>query len=229
MPLDAAGSRRFYDRLGRLQDTQRFYEDPAVRRLVELAGFERSEAVFELGCGTGRLAADLLASALPASATYLGVDVSSKMVSLTATRLAEWAPRASVRHLEPPASELPGEDGAFDRFLATYVFDLMSADDAQTLMDEAARLLATGGLLALVSLTQGTTAASRAICATWNAVALRWPSLVGGCRPIELRDLVTGPRWRLEHAEVVVRLGVPSEVLVARRVESIPGRTDRAR
>ncbi len=220
MPLDAAGSRRFYDRIGRLQDTQRFYEDPAVQRLVQLAAFERCEAVFELGCGTGSLAADLLTSTLPSSATYLGVDVSSKMVSLTETRLAEWSSRASVQHLEPPAVALPGDDGAFDRFLATYVFDLLSTDDAQALLTEAARLLAPGGLLALVSLTQGTTAPSRAICATWNAVALRWPSLVGGCRPIELRDLVTGPKWDLEHVEVVVRFGVASEVLVARRVES---------
>ena len=231
MPLDAAGSRRFYDRIGRLQDTQRFYEDPSVRRLVELADFERSEAVFELGCGTGSLAADLLETSLPASATYLGVDVSPKMVSLAASRLAEWSSRASAQQLEPPAVVLPGEDGAFDRFVATYVFDLLSSDDAQALLAEAARLLAPGGLLALVSLTHGTTAASRAICSTWNAVALRWPSLVGGCRPIELRDLVTGPQWDVEHVEVVVRFGVASEVLVARRVDpadrgEVPGSVD---
>ena len=71
MPLDAAGSRRFYDRFGRFQDTQRFYEDPAVHRLVELADFERSECVFELGCGTGRLAANLLSSTLPRSVEIL--------------------------------------------------------------------------------------------------------------------------------------------------------------
>ena len=65
MPLDAVGARRFYDRIGRLQDTQRFYEYPAVRRLVELGSFEASRAVFELGCGSGRLAADLLGSVLP--------------------------------------------------------------------------------------------------------------------------------------------------------------------
>lgn len=217
MPLNAAGARRFYDRIGHLQDTQRFYEDPAVRRLIELGDFSHSDAVFELGCGTGRLAAKLLGSVLPPSAKYLSVDVSPTMVRLTSQRVSTWSERASVELLEPPALELPGDDGAFDRFLATYVFDLLSSDDAEALLAEAARLLAPNGLLALVSLTNGTTRASRVVCSTWNAIALRWPSLVGGCRAIELEDLVTGPQWSIQEREVVVRFGVPSEVLVARR------------
>ena len=221
MPLDAAGSRRFYDRFGRLQDTQRFYEDLAVHRLVELADFERSESVFELGCGTGRLAANLLTSTLPPSANYLGVDVSATTVGLATSRLAPWSNRARAQLVEPPAVELPGYDAAFDRLLATYVFDLLSSDDAHALMAEAARLLAPGGLLALVSLTHGTTPASRIIASGSNWLATRWPALVGGCRPIELRDLITGPEWHLEHVEVIVSFGVPSELAVARREENM--------
>lgn len=219
MPLDAVGARRFYDRIGRLQDSQRFYEDPAVRRLVEVGAFQASSAVFELGCGTGRLAADLLASVLPDGARYLAVDVSPQMVRLASRRLARWAGRATVQLLEPPAVTLPGDDATFDRFLATYVFDLLSPDDARTLMAQAARLLAPGSLLALVSLTRGTTMASRVVCSAWNAVALRWPSLVGGCRSIELADLVTGPEWHPRLQEVLVSFGVPSEVMIVERTE----------
>jgi ubiquinone/menaquinone biosynthesis C-methylase UbiE len=220
MALDAAGSRRFYDRFGRLQDAQRFYEDSAVHRLVQLADFDQSESVFELGCGTGRLAANLLTSTLPPTAKYLGVDVSSTMVGLATARLARWSERASVQLVEPPAVTLPGDDGAFDHFLATYIFDLLSPDDARTLIAEAGRLLSRGGLLAVVSLTRGTTQASRIVASGWNAIATRWPALVGGCRPIELRDLIIGREWHLQHAEVVVRYGVPSEVVVARRAEA---------
>ena len=180
MSLDAEGSRRFYDHFGRLQDTQRFYEDPAVHRLVDLADFKRSESVFELGCGTGRVASELLTSTLPSSATYFGVDVSPTMIGLAATRLAPWSERAKVQILEPPGTELPGDEGAFDRFLATYVFDLLYPEDAHGLVAEAGRLLVPGGRLALVSLTHGTTAASRIIASGWNAIATRWPALVGG-------------------------------------------------
>jgi ubiquinone/menaquinone biosynthesis C-methylase UbiE len=139
------------------------------------------------------------------------------MVGLAATRLAMWSERAKIRLLEPPALELPGDDGAFDRFLATYVFDLLYPEDGHALIAEARRLLVPGGLLALVSLTHGTTAKSRMVASGWSAITRRWPALVGGCRPIELRDLVTGPEWQLQAVEVVIRYGIPSEVVVARR------------
>lgn len=220
MPLDSVAARRFYDRIGRFQDSQRFYEDPALHRLVELGDFEHAASVFELGCGTGRLAADLLRSVLPAGARYVAVDVSPVMVKLASKRIAPWADRAAVTLLAEPALTLPGEDATFDRFVATYVFDLLSPEQAGALVDEAARLLAPGGLLALVSLTQGPTSVSRMVCRVWNALALRWPSLVGGCRSIDLTDLVTGPQWNVGLREVIVSFGVPSEVMVAERVGS---------
>jgi ubiquinone/menaquinone biosynthesis C-methylase UbiE len=223
VPLDAVGARRFYDRLGRFQDTQRFYEDPAVHRLVDLAAFEQSGSVFELGCGTGRLAANLLDSVLSSSTSYVGVDVSPTMVDLASQRLSRWPGRAMVQLLDPPALTLPGDDESSDRFLATYVFDLLPPDDVSALVDQAARLLAPGGLLALCSLANGTTTASRVVSSAWNAVALRWPSLVGGCRPTNLKTLVSGPDWQIRHWEVVVHFAVPSGLLVAERTESRAG------
>lgn len=207
----------FYDRIGRFQDTQHSYEDTAVHRLVQLADFEQAESVLELGCGTGRMAANLLASVLPSRARYVAVDVSPTMVRIASQRLSPWADRVAVKLLEAPGLSLPGDDATFDRLLATYVFDLLSPEHARALIDEAARLLAPGGLITLASLTNGTTTTSRIVCSAWNAVAHRWPSLVGGCRPIELKDLITGPKWSVRHMEVLVRLGVPSEVLLAQR------------
>ena len=220
VPLDAVGARRVYDRIGRLQDTQRFYEDRPVHRLVELGDFGHGDSVFELGFGTGRLAATLLRSVLPPSARYVAADVSPVMVRIASQRLLPWADRATVKLLEAPALRLAGDDASCDRFLATYVFDLLSPEDARALLVESARLLAPGGLIALASLTNGPTRASRVVCSVWNAVALRWPSVVGGCRSIELTDLLTGPEWSVRNTEVVVRFGVPSEVVIAERTTS---------
>lgn len=215
MPLDAAAARSVYDRIGSLQDSQRFYEDRPVDRMVELSEMARSEAVFELGCGTGRLARKLLGSVLPTSATYFGVDVSPKMVETARGRLDPWAPRARVEVLEPPATELPARTSSTDRFVATYVFDLLHEPDSRALLAEASRVLAPGGRLALVSLTHGTTTTSRIVANTWARIAERRPRLVGGCRPVRLQELVREPTWRVQHREVVVALGVPSEILVA--------------
>jgi ubiquinone/menaquinone biosynthesis C-methylase UbiE len=218
VPLDAAEARRFYDRAGRWQDTQRFYEDAATARLKLAARLERSASVFELGCGTGRFAAGLLEHELSGDARYVGVDVSPTMARLARRRLARWKPRAQIRLLEPPALRLPGADGTFDRFVATYVLDLLSDSDSRALVLEAHRLLARGGLLALVSLTGGTTAVSRLVSGTWGAIASRWPGFVGGCRPIELRNLIDPGIWDVVVNDVVAHWGVPSEVLVAARL-----------
>jgi ubiquinone/menaquinone biosynthesis C-methylase UbiE len=217
MPLGADEARRVYDRIGRLQDTQRFYEDAATSRLARLAELDHARSVFELGCGTGRFAEAELRAALDQGARYTGVEISPRMAALARRRLAPWAPRARVELIDPPGRALPGEDGGFDRFLAAYVFDLLSTEDARALLAEARRLLSESGLLGVVSLTHGTSTAGRLVSRTWGAVSRRWPSLLGGCRPIELSAQLGSGGWRLRHRDVVVRFGISSEVVVAER------------
>ena len=53
---------RFYDKFGAKQDRQGFYEDAALDLMIELGKFPDAENVFELGCGTGRLAEQLLST-----------------------------------------------------------------------------------------------------------------------------------------------------------------------
>src|SRR5438876_11499939 len=74
--------RRVYDRIGRAQDWQRFYEDAATADLAARAGFDAAHSVVELGCGTGRFAAGLLARHLPEDAGYVGIDLIHLVVAL---------------------------------------------------------------------------------------------------------------------------------------------------
>jgi trans-aconitate methyltransferase len=80
-------ARRVDDRIGRAQDWQRFYEHAATAELVAHARFDEARAVVDLGCGTGRFAAQLLGEHLPPAATYVGVDLSPTMVTLASERL----------------------------------------------------------------------------------------------------------------------------------------------
>jgi SAM-dependent methyltransferase len=219
MAISAEQARRFYDRLGRAQDTQAFYENPAVDRLIALADFESASAVFELGCGTGRLARLLLGEHLPPTARYLATDVSARMTQLAGERLRPWAERATVVALEPPGRELPGGRAGFDRFLATYVFDLLSEDDARSLLSEAARLLRTDGRLCLASITHGPGGLARVVSNNWARLASRWPLLLGGCRPVDLRDYLPPRQWTIDCCEVVTSWGITSQVLVASAAE----------
>lgn len=209
-PMEAA---RVYDRIGRFQDWQSFYEGPAVDDLVAHLHLRAADAVFELGCGTGALVARLFAEHLPAKATYLGVDVSPHMVRLSRERLHRWADRARVE-IADGSLPLPGDDGVYSHFLAIYVVDLLSEEYARAVVREAARLLRSGGRMGLVSLTQGHSRGARLVSGAWGALWGFAPRLTGGCRPVHLEPLLEG-EWVTEHRALVETWGVSSEVIVA--------------
>jgi ubiquinone/menaquinone biosynthesis C-methylase UbiE len=207
-------ARGFYDRFGRRQDSQRFYEDAALKVLIEHARFGAAHSVFEFGCGTGWLAEALLDRHLPGTARYVAVDVSSTMIELTRRRLERFADRVDVLRTKGDMKlELP--DNAFDRFVSTYVLDLLSVEDIELLLQEAHRILKPGGLLALTSLTHGCTTAARFVEKMWVAVHALRPSLVGGCRPVALQQFVWQPKWQTRYHQRVTQFAISSEILVA--------------
>jgi ubiquinone/menaquinone biosynthesis C-methylase UbiE len=213
--ITAAEAERFYDRLGAGLDRFARFEEAARIDLLEHGEFERASAVVEFGCGTGRFAARLLGR-LPPEARYLGLDVSATMVAAARERLRPFPGRAAVRKTDG-SLRVPEPDARFDRFVATFVLDLLRRDDQAALVDEAWRVLVPEGLLCLTSLAHGETLLSRAVSGLWACVQHVAPARVGGCRPIRLADALPAGRWRIEYRRVVTMLGVPAEVVAARR------------
>ena len=96
-----------------------------------------------------------------------------------------------------------------------YVLDLLSASDIAQLLVEARRLLVAEGHLCLVSLTRGATPLSRLVTWSWARLHALQPRLVGGCRPLALRDCLPLTGFHIDYAQVITCFGVPSEVVVA--------------
>lgn len=207
-------ARKFYDRFGKKQDTQAFYEDAALAELIAHGEFEQAGSVFELGCGTGLFAFRLLTDHLSSTATYFGIDISGTMVRIAEQRLAAFATRAGVALSDGPVF-FPLPNGSVDRVVATYVLDLLSETDIRRAIAEARRVLTPNGKLCLVSLTGGRTFFSRIVSGAWSALSRLYAPLLGGCRPVRLGSFMDQPSWVIEYHSVVVRFGVPSEVLIA--------------
>jgi len=214
--LSHQDARRAYDRIGSLQDSQAFYEDRATDVLLRHGDFGSAQAVFEFGCGTGRFARRLLTELLPPAARYRGVDISPKMASLARARLEPFASRADVVLTEggPPIGEEPE---SYDRFVSSYVFDLLSEEDIRAVLREAHRMLRPGGLLCLTSLSTGVGPLSRSVARAWSWVQTRQPSIVGGCRPIDLLPFLSASSWEVRHHSKLVAFGITSEILVGQR------------
>ena len=208
-------ARQTYDRIGSLQDSQGFYEDRATELLLQHGNFTSVESVFEFGFGTGRFALRLFDEYLSNTSRYKGVDVSSKMLRLAQTRLAPYSPRVEVTLTEggPPVDE-PAE--SYDRFVSNYVFDLLSHEDIRAVLREAHRMLRPDGLLCLSGLSSGINFSSRMMAGVVSWIQTRSPSLVGGCRPVDLLPFLAESEWQVQHHSKVVAFGVASEILVAK-------------
>jgi ubiquinone/menaquinone biosynthesis C-methylase UbiE len=113
-----------------------------LREFVRSLG--RAERALDLGCGDGRLTAELEAGALTAA------DVSPVALERARRRL----PDARFAELEPDAP-LPFGDGEFDLVLCAETIEHVR--DLQLLLSEARRVLSPGGTLAV------TTPATRAL------------------------------------------------------------------
>ncbi len=215
--LSPTQAERFYDRFGKRLDSQTFYEKPPLDDLAAHLELDTCRSIVEFGCGTGRFAGELFETYLSQQAIYVGRDISNEMVRLATERLARYQPRATVEKSDGGA-QVDRPNGAFDRFISTFVLDLLPDAQAQAVVREAHRLLASGGLAGLVSLTNGKTAVARAITTIWNGLRAVSPMLVGGCRPIEILDLVPAPDWTIHYQNVVTPFGIPCEIVVARKV-----------
>ena len=116
-------------------------EDPGpppehLREFVR--SLDRAERALDLGCGDGRLTAELEPAALTAA------DVSSVALERARRRL----PDARIAGLEPDAP-LPFGDGEFDLVLCAETIEHVR--DLQLLLSEARRVLRPGGTLAITT------------------------------------------------------------------------------
>jgi SAM-dependent methyltransferase len=112
---------------------------PPPAHLVEFVReLGRVERALDLGCGDGRLTAELDAAELTAA------DVSRVALARARPRL----PAARLVELEPDAP-LPFDDGSFDLVLAAETAEHVR--DLQLLLSEVRRVLVPGGELALTT------------------------------------------------------------------------------
>ena len=212
-------AKAYYDNFGAKQDSQTFYEGPAVKELIANSHFDQATSVFEFGCGTGRFAQELIDEHLPPDAIYCGTDVSSTMIQLATERLKPFGPRAMVTQSSTNVDVPVGTD-SIDRFVSTYVFDLLPQAAAQKILSEAHRTLQADGLLCLASITNGTNFISHSVMNIWGWIFSQKPSIVGGCRPTNLAELLPATQWQIRFQTVVAPWGIASEVLIAAPIKA---------
>lgn len=213
--LERDAIRGFYNRYGKRLDKDIFYEGRAMEELSESGEFKNAYHIVEFGCGTCRLAERLFLGYLPEEARYTGIDFSTTMVDIARKRLEPWKDRAEVI-LSDGSIKLDLNDRSYDRFISTYVLDILDEGEIKTLLKEAYRVLSPDGLLCLLSLTYGETFISRLLSGLWMTIYRIRPLVVGGCRPIRLTLFIDPDIWEIRVRRILVSYGISSELIIAR-------------
>lgn len=160
---------------------------PPPAHLVEFVrGLGRVGRALDLGCGDGRLTAELAASELTAA------DVSPVALERARPRL----PEAALVELEPDA-QLPFDDNAFDLVLCVETVEHVR--DVQLLLSEVRRVLAPGGELAL------TTPATAALTRPEHPFSPHLRRFTKGSLTRALADLGFEPSVRRRRRTLLVR------------------------
>jgi demethylmenaquinone methyltransferase/2-methoxy-6-polyprenyl-1,4-benzoquinol methylase len=198
---------RFYNRLGIGHDRAEIYEGRARLRGLEQLDLAPGLRLLNLGVGTGKEHFHIQ-EALAPGGRAVGLDLSPVMLELSRVRTGAPLLRAD-------AIRLPFAAASFDRIFSSYLLDLLPLAELPDLLRDCRRVLKPGGRIVLVSLTEGIDAPSRAVIGLWKSLFRLRPFACGGCRPLQLAGLVEQAGFQLFSREVVVQLGVPSEVVVA--------------
>jgi ubiquinone/menaquinone biosynthesis C-methylase UbiE len=130
---------RLYDPLTRLLGVRHLHQ-----RLIDQADVRPGARLLDIGCGTGILL--LRAAEQQPTVTVTGLDPDPRVLAL-ARRKASRA-GVSVRFDQGFASDLPYQEGAFDRVFSSLM--LHHVQDPAAAVREAARVLAPGGSLHVV-------------------------------------------------------------------------------
>jgi ubiquinone/menaquinone biosynthesis C-methylase UbiE len=115
-----------------------------VQNLLQLAQVSSADEVLEVGCGSGRIGMKLA----PICSTWTGADISSKMLSLAASRLAAMQ-NVRLVQLESGLYLNKFPAGSFDVVYITSVIGHLDEIDRWRYVEEAFRVLRPGGRLLL--------------------------------------------------------------------------------
>ena len=95
------------------------------------------------------------------------------------------------------------------------MLDLLPFADLYQLIKDFWRVMLPDGKLVILALTEGVDLPSKALVSIWKGVFDLSPAMCGGCRPLELFDLVEKAGFNDIKRQVIVQAGVPSELISA--------------
>ncbi|SRR6266545_562270 len=181
-------------------------ESKSLRVALSHAAIHDGEAVLEVAVGTGLVFREVLLR--NRSGRNVGIDLTEAMLRRTRRK----AERTGVPFaLEiGDARTLTFDNGTFDLVLSNNMFGLLPRKDVGPVLGQMLRVLRPGGRLVLVTM-----ACPDQRISSW--IYQLGARRLGGWCDVQLEPLVRATGFENVQRELVKQLGIPSEILTARK------------
>ena len=192
----------FYDVWATLTETK------AHHRAIELANIHDAIAILDVAVGTGRLFNQIVER--NPNGRNIGIDISKGMLAKAKSRLSK-QPNSNYSLGIGSAFDITMENNSIDILFNNYMFDLITFDQINLIIDEFSRVLKPGGKLVLVNMTKS----EQFGAGLYERIYRISPTIMGGCRGVQLSNLLTEHNFIIENREYVQQMLFPSELILA--------------
>ena len=183
VPLSGRRIQTLYDSMSPIYDLVTRHEKRSLKRALEIANLGENLVVLEAGFGTGKTVVEL-AKKVGNTGQIYAIDVSMKMTNRTRGVLRRRNLLDRVSLIVGDAENTSFRDAIFDLVFSSYMLDLIDTTVIPRVLLEFKRLLKPSGWLVLVGLSKGSKWHDNMKLYEW--LYRRSPSLLGGCRPVQL-------------------------------------------
>ena len=194
----------FYDVWATLTETKA--QDIAIK----LANIQDEIVILDVAVGTGKLF-NRIVKRNP-NGQNVGIDISHGMLTKAKSRLSK-QPNSNYSLYIGSAFDISMDNHSVDILFNNYMFDLISLDQMDIVINEFARVLKPGGKLVLVNMTK----AKQFGAGLYERIYRISPTLMGGCRGVQLSNLLTDHGFIIQNREYIQQMLFPSEVILATR------------
>ena len=200
---------KLYDRTAWFYDIwASLTESKAQKRAIEIAEVQNKTTILDVAVGTGRLFRKIVKQ--NPDGTNYGIDISQGMLAKAKMKLSKEENKSYSLEIGS-AFDIRMDDGSVDILFNNYMFDLILFDQMDNVINEFARVLKPGGKLVLVNMTK----TEQFGTGLYERIYRISPPLMGGCRGVQMFDLLTEHGFKLITREYVQQMLFPSEVILA--------------